>query len=223
MRRPDKRISPLAMRPGGSIKRLMPAPVSDLPAPDSPTTPSTSPGAIAKLTSRTATSVPRRVGNSTRSARTSNSGATAVSRRPSAVLASDATAGNRFGLVHDRGPFRSDRILELRVDVVALARLDVELHLLNRPGKAAVAWRFDCDRVRSGRDLVWHREHRVASHRDDASGPTIGNRPVVPHPGDFAPRGPPRLTAARRERNGHCRKHVHSHSALQFRVNATSD
>ena len=41
-------------------------PVSDLPAPDSPTTPSTSPGAMAKDTSSTATSVPRRVGNSTR-------------------------------------------------------------------------------------------------------------------------------------------------------------
>ncbi len=40
---------------------MIAAPVSDLPAPDSPTTPSTSPGAMAKHTSCTATSVPRRV------------------------------------------------------------------------------------------------------------------------------------------------------------------
>ena len=39
-------------------------PVIDLPAPDSPTTPSTSPGAMEKLMSSTAISVPRRVGNS---------------------------------------------------------------------------------------------------------------------------------------------------------------
>ena len=42
------------------------APVSDLPAPDSPTTPSTSPGAISNEMSCTARSVPWRVGNSTR-------------------------------------------------------------------------------------------------------------------------------------------------------------
>ena len=34
---------PPAMRPGGSMKPMIAAPVSDLPAPDSPTTPSTSP------------------------------------------------------------------------------------------------------------------------------------------------------------------------------------
>src|SRR5437763_835107 len=74
MRRPDSRISPLAIRPGGSMRPMIAAPVSDLPAPDSPTTPSTSPSAIEKLTSLTATSVPRRVGNSTHNARTSSSG-----------------------------------------------------------------------------------------------------------------------------------------------------
>ena len=66
MRRPSSRISPPAMRPGGSSRPMMAAPVSDLPAPDSPTTPSTSPGAMSNETSSTATSVPRRVGNSTR-------------------------------------------------------------------------------------------------------------------------------------------------------------
>src|SRR5471030_161960 len=62
------------MRPGGSSKPMMALPVSDLPAPDSPTTPSTSPGAISKETSSTASRVPRRVGNSTRRPRTSSSG-----------------------------------------------------------------------------------------------------------------------------------------------------
>src|SRR5437660_7635670 len=201
MRRPDKRISPLAIRPGGSIKPIIAAPVRDLPAPDSPTTPSTSPGAIAKLTSRTATSVPRRVGNSTRSARTSSNGATAVNRRPSSGSTRDATAGNRLGLVNDRRPFGSNRILKLRIDVIALARLDIELHLLHGPGEATVARRFDGDRVRPGCDLVGHREHRVASHRHHASEPAIVNRPAVAHASDFAPRLSPRLTADRRERN----------------------
>ena len=57
---------PPAMRPGGSSRPMMAAPVSDLPAPDSPTTPSTSPGAMSNETSSSARSVPRRVGNSTR-------------------------------------------------------------------------------------------------------------------------------------------------------------
>ena len=45
---------------------MIAVPVIDFPAPDSPTTPSTSPGAMSKLTSSMATSVPRRVLNSTR-------------------------------------------------------------------------------------------------------------------------------------------------------------
>ena len=68
------RISPAATRPGGSSRPMIAAPVSDLPAPDSPTTPSTSPGAMANDTSSTAVSTPRRVGNSTRRWRTSSSG-----------------------------------------------------------------------------------------------------------------------------------------------------
>ena len=40
----------------------MAAPVSDLPAPDSPTTPRISPGAMSNEMSSSATSVPRRVG-----------------------------------------------------------------------------------------------------------------------------------------------------------------
>jgi hypothetical protein len=54
---------------------MIAVPVIDLPAPDSPTTPSTSPGAMSKLTSSMATSVPRRVLNSTRRLRTSSSAA----------------------------------------------------------------------------------------------------------------------------------------------------
>src|SRR6187455_341401 len=74
MRRPSKRISPAAIRPGGSSRPMIDAPVSDLPAPDSPTTPRISPGAIEKEMSSSATSVPRRPGNSTRRFVTSSSG-----------------------------------------------------------------------------------------------------------------------------------------------------
>jgi hypothetical protein len=65
MRVPSSHISPAAMRPGGSISPMIAAPVIDLPAPDSPTTPSTSPASMEKLTSSTATRAPDRVGNST--------------------------------------------------------------------------------------------------------------------------------------------------------------
>src|SRR5713226_6207429 len=66
MRRPASVMLPPAILSGGSNNPMIAAPVNDLPAPDSPTTPSTSPGAMSKLTSSTATSVPRRVGTSTR-------------------------------------------------------------------------------------------------------------------------------------------------------------
>ena len=46
-------------------RQMIAAPVSDLPAPDSPTTPSTSPPSIDSDTPSRARSVPRRVGNST--------------------------------------------------------------------------------------------------------------------------------------------------------------
>ncbi len=50
------------------------APVSDFPAPDSPTTPSTSPGAMSNEMSWTARSVPWRVGNSTHKFETASNG-----------------------------------------------------------------------------------------------------------------------------------------------------
>ena len=62
---PSRRTSPPMMRPGGSSRPMTAAPVSDLPAPDSPTTPSTSPGAMSKETRSTAVSVRRRVGKAT--------------------------------------------------------------------------------------------------------------------------------------------------------------
>ena len=74
MRFPSSHTSPAAMRPGGSSRPMIDSPVSDLPAPDSPTTPRTSPASIWNDTSSTATSRPRRVGNSTRRLRTSSSG-----------------------------------------------------------------------------------------------------------------------------------------------------
>ena len=75
MRSPARRTVPAAMRPGGSSNPMTALPVSDLPAPDSPTMPSTSPRAMENDTPSTATSVPRRVGNSTRRSSTSRSGA----------------------------------------------------------------------------------------------------------------------------------------------------
>src|SRR5271165_3554816 len=82
IRRPASVIRPAAMRSGGSSRPMIAAPVSDLPAPDSPTMPNTSPGAIAKLISSIAVSIPRRVGSSTRkfSTRKSASGMSAQFR-----------------------------------------------------------------------------------------------------------------------------------------------
>src|SRR5664279_3147871 len=74
MRRPSKRTWPPLIRPGGSSKPMIAAPVSDFPAPDSPTTPRISPGAIEKLTPSSATNRPRRPANSTWRLSTSSSG-----------------------------------------------------------------------------------------------------------------------------------------------------
>src|SRR4051812_35593255 len=70
MRSPFSRISPPAMRPGGSISPITAVPVIDLPAPDSPTTPSTSPGAMSKDTPSIAVKRPRRLRNWTLRSRT---------------------------------------------------------------------------------------------------------------------------------------------------------
>ena len=74
MRRPASRISPPTWRSGGSSSPMIAPPVMDFPAPDSPTTPSTSPSAMSKEASSTASNVPRRVAISTRRLRTERSG-----------------------------------------------------------------------------------------------------------------------------------------------------
>ena len=74
----------------------MAAPVSDLPAPDSPTTPRTSPGAIENEMSDTATSVPWRVGNSTRRRSTQSSGSALTVVDVSGESTSDASPAHHF-------------------------------------------------------------------------------------------------------------------------------
>src|SRR3954447_10320111 len=67
-------MEPPLIRPGGSINPMTARPVTDLPAPDSPTTPSTSPLAISKETPSMARSVLRRLANSTWRLRTERTG-----------------------------------------------------------------------------------------------------------------------------------------------------
>src|ERR1700709_2561857 len=62
------------MRPGGAIRPLTASPVTDFPAPDSPTTPSTSPLAISKETPSMARRLLRRGTNSTLRVRTERTG-----------------------------------------------------------------------------------------------------------------------------------------------------
>src|ERR1700676_4588809 len=73
-RRPERCIEPPAMRPGGSISPITARPVTDFPAPDSPTTPSTSPLAMSKEIPSMARRVLRRVTNSTSRLRTERTG-----------------------------------------------------------------------------------------------------------------------------------------------------
>src|SRR3712207_6230783 len=78
IRAPESQISPPAMRPGGSMRPITAEPVTDLPAPDSPTTPSTSPLAMSKETPSMAFRTPRRVTNSTRRSRTERTGGVTI-------------------------------------------------------------------------------------------------------------------------------------------------
>src|SRR3954447_12704825 len=75
------------MRPGRSISPITARPVSDLPAPDSPTTPSTSPLPISNETPSMARRVLRRVTNSTCRLRTERTGS---------VMAIDAWSWRRL-------------------------------------------------------------------------------------------------------------------------------
>src|SRR5450755_1199758 len=118
MRRPPSRISPPAMRPGGSMRPMIAAPVIDLPAPDSPTTPSTSPAAIDNETSSTAVSVPRRVGNSTRRCSTIRSGSVRLTLPPNEASGRENAANARgAGSAYRTLPAR--RLLQPRIERVA--------------------------------------------------------------------------------------------------------
>src|ERR1700733_1006817 len=72
------RISPLVMRPGGSISCRIARIVTLFPQPLSPTIPTTWPGNTSKLTPSTARTMPSSSGNDTRRLRTRNSGSVAV-------------------------------------------------------------------------------------------------------------------------------------------------
>src|SRR3954451_13449103 len=74
MRLPSNRMRPPATWPGGSSRPMMAAPVSDLPAPDSPTTPSTSPSPMVNEMPSTAVTVPRRPAKAMRRSSTSSNG-----------------------------------------------------------------------------------------------------------------------------------------------------
>src|SRR5580700_6936015 len=76
------------MRPGGSIRPITASPVTDFPAPDSPTTPSTSPLAMSKEMPSMARSALWRVTNSTPRLRTERTGSVMRSDIPGLQLVS---------------------------------------------------------------------------------------------------------------------------------------
>ncbi len=73
--RPSSLTEPEAMRPGGSIRPRIEKPVTLLPEPDSPTSPTISPASSENDTSLTARRGPRRVANSVERPSTASSGA----------------------------------------------------------------------------------------------------------------------------------------------------
>src|SRR3954451_16215737 len=75
------------MRPGGSIRPITARPVTDFPAPDSPTTPNTSPLAISNEIPSMARRLARRVTNSTLRLRTERTGS---------VMEADVCASSKF-------------------------------------------------------------------------------------------------------------------------------
>ena len=76
--RPSKRTEPETTRPGGSTRPRIENPVTDLPDPDSPTSPSTSPGWSVKDTPSTAFTTPARVMKCVLRSSTSRSGAALI-------------------------------------------------------------------------------------------------------------------------------------------------
>src|SRR5690606_906733 len=85
---PMNRISPPTMRPGWLTSRMMDAAVMLLPQPDSPTTPTVSPGYSWKLTPSTALTTPRSVKKCVRRFRTSRIGSAFMVRSVSGSISS---------------------------------------------------------------------------------------------------------------------------------------
>src|SRR5579885_179528 len=149
MRRPPSTMRPPAMWPGGSKRPMMAAPVSDLPAPDSPTTPSTSPGAMAKETPSTAVTSPRRVAKAMRRFSTCNSG-----------LRSDAMAARR-GAIDAQA--RIDGVVEEIDDEIDDDEEEGDKHEIGRHhGNVGEADRLDDEKPHAG-----PLEHRLG---DDGKG-----------------------------------------------------
>src|SRR5262245_58947413 len=71
---PSSRIEPVTMWPGASTKPMMEQAVTDLPDPDSPTSPRTSPLATVKLAPSTALMTPARVKKWVRRSLTASTG-----------------------------------------------------------------------------------------------------------------------------------------------------
>src|SRR5664279_4074680 len=148
MRRPSKRTWPPLIRPGGSSKPMIAAPVSDFPAPDSPTTPRISPGAIEKLTPSSATNRPRRPANSTWRLSTSSSGdGMRLGRRRRR-----APAHGLF-VVHSDVEIRGELVGAHCHQVIPCARPNVERDLALEPRAAGAARRaLDDDLANAGID-----------------------------------------------------------------------
>src|SRR5690606_4346780 len=85
---PNSRISPATMRPGCGTKPMMDRAVMLLPQPDSPTTPTVSPGYSWKLTPSTALTTPRSVKKCVRRFRTSRIGSAFMVRSVSGSISS---------------------------------------------------------------------------------------------------------------------------------------
>ena len=77
---PSRRMRPATICPGGGTSRMIDSDVTLLPQPDSPTSPSTSPRSMAKLTPSTARTVPAPVANCVRRPSTDSSATQTFSR-----------------------------------------------------------------------------------------------------------------------------------------------
>src|SRR4029079_2559585 len=175
------------MRPGGfGMSRMMLRAVTDLPQPDSPTTPMVWPGATSKETRSTARTVPCSVRNSvTRSWTSSRFCAAPASERASACASAmandDSTralrrrsgswlwraggAGSRLFLLAAHGQpldllyLVLGRILRRQIDL-ALRPVDHQVRLLLRLDELALVWQAG-----RGRVLRLHRAHVLVGER----------------------------------------------------------